>query len=104
MVNSISPREAQALIAHGGLDIVDVREPNEWSRGHLPGARLVPLQKLRSNPKDELPRDGIIFVCAAGVRSEAAARLADGLGRTNLYNLVGGTRSWANAGLPLVQD
>ena len=38
-----------------------------------PGARLVPLQRLRANPKDELPRDGIIFVCAAGVRSEAAA-------------------------------
>jgi len=104
MVNSVNSHEAQALIAGGGFDIVDVREPGEWSRGHLPGARLVPLQKLRSNPKDELPRDGIIFVCAAGVRSEAAARLADSLGRRNLYNLVGGTRSWANAGLPLVLD
>jgi rhodanese-related sulfurtransferase len=43
-------------------------------------------------------------VCAAGVRSETAARLAASLGLTNLYNLVGGTRSWANAGLPLVVD
>jgi rhodanese-related sulfurtransferase len=104
MVNTVTPKEAQVLIARGGLDIVDVREPGEWSRGHLAGSRLVPLQKLRSNPKDELPRDGIIFVCAAGVRSEAAARLAASLGRTNLYNLAGGTRSWANAGLPLVLD
>jgi rhodanese-related sulfurtransferase len=104
MVNSVTPHEAQALIARGEVDIVDVREPGEWSRGHLAGARLVPLQKLRSNPKSELPRDGIIFVCAAGVRSETAARLAASLGLTNLYNLVGGTRSWANAGLPLVVD
>ena len=104
MVNSVSPQQAQELLARGGLDIVDVREPGEWSRGHLPGARLVPLQRLKSNPKDELPRDNIIFVCAAGVRSEAAARVAAALGRLNLYNLTGGTRSWVNAGLPLVQD
>jgi rhodanese-related sulfurtransferase len=104
MVNTVTPQQAQELISRGGLDIVDVREPGEWSSGHLPGARLVPLQRLRSNPKDELPRDGIIFVCAAGVRSEAAARVAASLGLSNLYNLRGGTRSWVNAGLPLVRD
>jgi rhodanese-related sulfurtransferase len=38
------------------------------------------------------------------VRSEAAARVAAGLGLSNLYNLSGGTRSWVNAGLPLVHD
>jgi rhodanese-related sulfurtransferase len=64
----------------------------------------VPLQRLRSNPKDALPRDGIIFVCAAGVRSQAAAKLAEANGLTNLYNLTGGTRSWVNAGFPLVND
>jgi rhodanese-related sulfurtransferase len=104
MVNTVTPQQAQELIARGGLDIVDVREPSEWSGGHLPGARLVPLQRLRSNPKHELPHDGIIFVCAAGVRSETAARLAATLGLTNLYNLRGGTRSWVSAGLPLVKD
>ncbi len=104
MVNTVTPQQAQELISRGGLDIVDVREPNEWSRGHLAGARLVPLQRLKANPKGELPRDGIIFVCAAGVRSEAAARVAAGLGLRTLYNLSGGTRSWVNAGLPLVQD
>jgi rhodanese-related sulfurtransferase len=104
MVNSVTAQQAQELISRGGLDIVDVREPGEWSRGHLAGARLVPLQRLKANPKSELPHDGIIFVCAAGVRSEAAARVAAGLGLNNLYNLIGGTRSWINAGLPLVQD
>lgn len=104
MVNSISPQQAQELIARGGLDIVDVREPGEWTHGHLPGARLVPLQRLRSDPKVALPRDGIIFVCAAGVRSQVAAKVAEAQGLTVLYNLSGGTRSWVNAGLPLVQD
>lgn len=104
MVNSISPQQAQELIARGGLDVVDVREPSEWVHGHLAGSRLVPLQRLRSAPKEELPRDGIIFVCAAGVRSQVAAKVAEAQGLTVLYNLSGGTRSWVSAGLPLVKD
>jgi rhodanese-related sulfurtransferase len=43
-------------------------------------------------------------VCAAGVRSQAAARLAEANGFHDLYNLSGGTRGWVNAGLPLVKD
>ncbi len=41
-----------------------------------PTARLVPLAQFRQNPKTELTQDGVLFVCAAGVRSETAARLA----------------------------
>jgi rhodanese-related sulfurtransferase len=104
MINSLDPRQAQELIARGGFDIVDVREPREWSGGHLPGARLVPLDRLKASPKAALPRDGVIFVCAAGVRSQTAAKLAEANGLTNLYNLSGGTRGWVNAGLPLVRD
>jgi rhodanese-related sulfurtransferase len=104
VVRSVTPQQAQELISNGHLDIVDVREPSEWSTGRLPGARLVPLGELRAHPKESLPRDGIIFVCAAGVRSETAARVALQNGRTQVYNLGGGTRSWAKAGLPLVQD
>jgi len=104
MINSIDPWQAQELIARGGLDIVDVRDPREWSGGHLAGARLVPLDRLKASPKDALPRDGVIFVCAAGVRSQTAAKLAEANGLTNLYNLSGGTRGWVNAGLPLVRD
>jgi rhodanese-related sulfurtransferase len=104
MVTSLSPQQAQTLIASTEIDIVDVREPGEWSAGHLPGARLVPLGELRSNPEGALLHDGVIFVCAAGVRSQTAARFAEQLGFNVLYNLSGGTRSWANAGLPLVQD
>jgi rhodanese-related sulfurtransferase len=104
MIQSLTPQQAQDLISHGNLDIVDVREPSEWSSGHLPGARLVPLDRLRRTVKVSLPRAGIIFVCAAGVRSQTAAKLAEVSGLTDLYNLSGGTRGWANAGLPLVRD
>jgi rhodanese-related sulfurtransferase len=52
----------------------------------------------------QLRHDGIIFVCAAGVRSQTAARLAEALGLRDLYNLTGGTRAWTSAGLELVRD
>jgi rhodanese-related sulfurtransferase len=104
MIHSLDAKEAQELIAHGNFDVVDVREPREWSTGHLPGARLVPLDRLRASPAAALPRDGVIFVCAAGVRSQTAAKVAEANGLRDLYNLSGGTRGWVNAGLPLVKD
>jgi rhodanese-related sulfurtransferase len=104
MIHALTPHQAHALIASGELDVVDVREPREWSCGHLPGARHVPLDRLRSSVKTELPRDGVIFVCAAGVRSQTAARLAEAHGLKKLYNLSGGTQGWTVAGLPLVHD
>jgi rhodanese-related sulfurtransferase len=104
MVQTITPQEARELINRNEVDVVDVREPNEWSGGHLPGSRLVPLGQFRRDPKQSLQRDGIIFVCAAGVRSETAARLAVQSGLTHVYNLRGGTKNWVKAGLPLVQD
>jgi rhodanese-related sulfurtransferase len=104
MLQAIGPEQARQLLATEALDLVDVREPNEWSAGHLPGARHVPLSRLRGEPSAELQRDGVIFVCAAGVRSETAARLALACGLERVYNLTGGTRGWVRAGLPLVQD
>lgn len=91
-------------MAQGGIDVVDVREPQEWSQGHLPHARHVPLSRLRAAPKAALPRDNVIFVCAAGVRSADAARVAVANGLATVYNLTGGTKGWVRAGLPLVQD
>ena len=104
VVKTLSPEQAHELIARGECDVVDVRELREWSKGHLPGARLVSFDSLRQSPKSALPRDGVIFVCAAGVRSEAAAKVAAESGLSNVYNLTGGTRSWVNAGLPLVRE
>jgi rhodanese-related sulfurtransferase len=100
----VSPQQAQDLILRGDVEVVDVREPAEWLSGHLPVGRLVPLGQFRSNPRAALPRDGVLFVCAAGIRSQTAARIAEAQGLTRVYNLNGGTRAWTSAGLPLVCD
>lgn len=102
MVESITPREAQLLIEAGEVEVVDVREPHEWRTGHLPTARHVPLNRFRASPRAHVIRDGVVFVCAAGVRSNMAAQLALASGVRRVFNLTGGTRAWTNAGLPLV--
>jgi rhodanese-related sulfurtransferase len=104
VVQSITPQQAQVLIDSGDVEVVDVREPNEWATGILAGARLVPLRQVKANPKGALTRDGVIFVCAAGVRSETAARLAVQSGLTRVYNLTGGTKNWVKAGFALVRQ
>jgi rhodanese-related sulfurtransferase len=104
MIQNLTAIQAQEVIARGDVDVVDVREDSEWAVGHLPGSRHVPLARLRDNLASELTRDGVIFVCAAGVRSLLAARLAERVGLKQVFNLAGGTRAWSTAGLPLVRD
>jgi rhodanese-related sulfurtransferase len=102
VIHSLSPNQAQELLSRKYVDVVDVRDAHEWSSGHLPGARFVSLDQLKANPKAALHRDGVMFVCSAGIRSQTAARIAAAAGLTEIYNLSGGTRGSSKAGLPLI--
>ena len=104
MVHTISPKEAEVLIAAGQLDVVDVRGPGDWAAGHVPGARSVPLPELIADPKAALPHDGVVFICAKGVRSLKAAEAATAAGLEHVYSVDGGTNGWAEAGLGLVSE
>jgi rhodanese-related sulfurtransferase len=104
MVTSISTAEL-AAIAATGADLIDVREQHDWDAGHIAGSRVVPLETLRADPDAVLARGrAIVFICAKGVRSLAAAKLADRFGYEHVYSLEGGTKGWALEGLPLVVE
>jgi rhodanese-related sulfurtransferase len=83
------------------VDLVDVREPSEWAQGHVTGARHVPLGELMRDPQRHVPRDRVMFVCAHGQRSLAAAAVAARIGHQEVYSLDGGTVEWAARGLPV---
>lgn len=101
MVRSMAPRDAAALLAQGGVDVIDVREPEEWATGHLPGARSFPLGQLQRNPDAIEHAKRVLFVCARGGRSRAAAELFEARGHVEVYDLEGGTSAWTAAGLPV---
>ncbi|MFY3743126.1 rhodanese-like domain-containing protein [Anaeromyxobacter sp. Red801] len=97
----ISTEEAAQLIAQGGYDLVDVREPHEWAGGHIPGARHVPLGALARAPADHLTRDRVIFVCGHGMRSQTACAIARSAGLSQVFSVDGGVVGWAAEGRPL---
>lgn len=105
MVGTLKAGAAADLMAKPDVEIVDVRDDREWVAGHIPGARSIPLEILRTNPDAYLSQGStIVFVCAKGVRSLQAAKMAERLGYANVFSLDGGTNAWAKAGLPLVSE
>jgi len=102
-VQQIDAVRARELIESGEVEVIDVRDPHEWLNGHIEVARHVPLTRLRTGAKSYLNRDNVIFVCAAGVRSNMAAQLAAAAGLSQVYNLAGGTKAWTQAGNSLVR-
>jgi rhodanese-related sulfurtransferase len=97
----ISVDEAQQMLQRDDVAIIDVREPHEFEAGHIPEAKLVPVASVFAR-RGELPsHQDIVFVCAAGQRSALACEMAAAAGLTRLFNLEGGTDSWAKAGLPV---
>lgn len=76
--------------------LVDVREPQEYEKAHIPGAQLFPLGKLESRLNDLPKHRDIIFACRSGVRSRVAAHMAaENMGEHRaLYNLDGGILAW----------
>ncbi|NJD67421.1 MAG: hypothetical protein C3F12_03620 [Candidatus Methylomirabilota bacterium] len=99
----INVETAKNLIEAGGMVVIDVRESAEWNQGHIAEAVHIPLATLMNRPRDLLKQDGIIFVCAEGIRSAVACEVAAAVGRTRLYNLEGGTRAWLKQGYPVTR-
>jgi rhodanese-related sulfurtransferase len=97
----LTVQEAKEMIDAGNVDLVDVREPHEYSAGHVPGARLVPLNSLPTRAAELDNANPIVFICAVGQRSALAAEYAAAAGKTNLYSIDGGTDGWAKSGFPI---
>jgi rhodanese-related sulfurtransferase len=99
----IDVAEATTMVGDDQYAIIDVRNPDEYAGGHLPGATLIPVNSVFQR-REELPQDKkIIFVCAVGQRSALAAEMAAaaGLPADRLFTLDGGTDAWRKAGHPV---
>lgn len=95
VVREIQPSQlAERLEGGEALEIIDVREPYEWKIGHIPGARLVPLDRIAAEiPRLDKRRETILY-CKVGVRSMFAARQLADAGVSDVRNLAGGILRW----------
>jgi hydroxyacylglutathione hydrolase len=81
--------------------LLDVREPQEFANGHVPGALNLPQADLATR-LSEVPRDRpIYFICQGGFRSLRAAQFLNQMGFRNVASVNGGTESWRAAMKPL---
>lgn len=104
MVHTIDTAETAELLA-GDVQVIDVRDPSEFESGHIEHARNIPLETLREDPEKFLARDKpVVFICKKGVRSLAAAKLAERFGYERVYNLDGGMLEWIRVGLPTTDE
>ena len=88
------------------LLLVDVREDNEWSKGHLPGAVHMGRGIIERDIETSVPDTGtkIILYCGGGFRSALVADNLQKMGYTNVESMDGGWRDWVTAGLPVAKE
>lgn len=99
----LTPEEAKEMLDRGDVELVDVREPGEYQAGHIPNAKLIPVNSVFARINEIAADKDVIFVCSVGQRSALACEMAAAAGRTRLFNVEGGTKAWAEKGLPLEQ-
>jgi sulfate permease, SulP family len=98
---TIAARALWLQLRHGRIRplLIDVREPREFHRGHIPDAELISLPELLADGTN-LPREEpIVLICRSGRRSQRAAHVLQSRGFTNISMLEGGMLAWEAAGL-----
>ncbi|MBM3718045.1 MAG: molybdopterin-synthase adenylyltransferase MoeB [Actinobacteria bacterium] len=91
---------AEARINSGGVLVLDVREPDEFDQGALPGALHIPRGHLEAQIEGRATdkNQEIVVYCAGGVRSAFAAATMQELGYTNVLSMAGGFGKWKDEG------
>ena len=78
-----------------GAVLLDVRSPQEYREGHIPGSQNVPLQQLDNIEEVTENKDTVLYVyCRSGARSRQAVSLLKHMGYTNVHN-IGGTAAYS---------
>src|ERR1700744_2719101 len=99
-IQGVDPADVRDQLGDGAV-VIDVREPEEWSTGHIPGAKHVPKSFLESRIEGAAPdRDQhVILYCQSGNRSAYGTRtLIEDLGYEHVRSMTGGITLWKDRG------
>jgi hydroxyacylglutathione hydrolase len=97
-IRQVDANALSELTRSGDVQVIDVRGPDEWRRGHLPAAIHIPLAALPDRIREIDPTIPTVLQCGGGVRSSIAASLLKARGMTQISNLIGGFDDWADRG------
>lgn len=107
-VREVTPEEAERIRHEGGYLILDVREPEEYAEGHIPGAINVPrgflevkadLEHAKRDPRLADRSQKILCYCGGGNRSALAAATLKEMGFEDPLTMAEGWRGWSERGL-----
>jgi molybdopterin/thiamine biosynthesis adenylyltransferase/rhodanese-related sulfurtransferase len=98
-VREVSVEEGRASADRGAV-LLDVREADEWSQGHVPGALFIPRGFLELRVEEKVPDKSreVVVYCAGGTRSAFGAKSLQELGYTKVSSMAGGFTRWKEAG------
>jgi sulfur-carrier protein adenylyltransferase/sulfurtransferase len=101
-IREMDTAAAAEAIARPGTVVLDVREPDEYEQGALPGAIHLPRGHLESKIETQIGDRStpIVIHCASGVRSAFAAKTLQELGYTDVVSMAGGFNKWKDEGRP----
>ena len=99
-IREVTPKEVRDMRARGEKAVyLDVREPNEWNLGRIPGAMHIPRGTLETKVEAAIPRDRkVVIYCAGGNRSALAADTMQQMGYGDVVSMSGGWTGWAQSG------
>ena len=100
---AVAPTDAVKLINNDAV-VLDTRSAESFSRGHIVGARNIPMDEFEGH-LEKLARfknRPVVAVCDSGVTSSKAVNRLRTAGFESVYNLKGGMSAWGQAGLPVV--
>lgn len=95
----------ERLAASRGVQLIDVREDNEWQAGHAAGAEHLGKGIIERDIGAKVPdkRTELILYCGGGYRSALAADVLQQMGYTNVFSMAGGWKAWKEGGAAVTQ-
>ena len=103
-VRQLDAAELRKTAINQQVQVVDVRGPDEWRRGHLPGAIHIPLAALPDRLGELRTSNPIVLQCKGGGRSSIATSFLQARGIANVSNLAGGYEGWVKNGFEVRTD
>jgi rhodanese-related sulfurtransferase len=104
-MTEISATELAAWLADAGRArplLLDVREPWEYEKARIAGARLVPLREVPARLSEIAPDQDVVAICHHGGRSHQVALFLEKAGYSKVHNLAGGVDAWSRTVDPSV--